>query len=123
VAWFVKRELSASRKPEPGRESPPLFHDALDELRSLGLQVRDGRMDVVAHEVDLVMRMALGGMGSQLGGRAGEYQPSASGIHRFEAKRVLKKRARRDRVVGEQNRVKPDDHLSEEALVGVCTEP
>jgi hypothetical protein len=37
VAWLVEREFSASRKLERGRESPPLFHDALHELRSFGL--------------------------------------------------------------------------------------
>jgi hypothetical protein len=76
-------------------------------------------MNVVAYQVDLMMRLPLGGMGSHLGGRTSEYQPSASGIHRVEAKRVLKKRARCNSVVREQNRVEADDHVGESVLAGL----
>ena len=62
------------------------------------------------------MRSPLGGMGSQLRGRGSEYQPSASGVHGVEAKRVLKERARCDSVVREQNRVQADDHVGESVL-------
>ena len=67
------------------------------------------------------MRPPLGRMGGELGGRDGEDQPPASCIHRVEAKRVLEERARGRRVVGEQNRVQPDDHLG--GLAVVLTEP
>jgi hypothetical protein len=68
-------------------------------------------VNVVAHQVDLVVRVPIGGVGRHLGRRAGEYQPSPTGIHGLEAQRVLQERPRRNGVVREQNRMEADDHL------------
>ena len=49
-------------------------------------------MDVVAHQVKLVMAFAIGWMNSKLGRRQGEDKPASACVYRRQAKHVREER-------------------------------
>lgn len=91
--------------------------DAARERHALRLELGDGRLDVVAHEVELVTarRRArlLGGRGRvhpELRGRHLEDQPTAVSVDVREAEHVAEERSCRFGVVGVHDRVRAVDH-------------
>jgi hypothetical protein len=110
VSWFIQRHLCVAGELERRRASPALVRDLLGELDASGPQIFDGGVNVVAHEVQLVMRMLVGRMGCELGGRERENQPARSSIDRIETEGVAKERARLVGIVREDDRVNAGDH-------------
>lgn len=50
MVWFVHADLAAGGEAEPGDPAPALLRDSRGELDAFGAQLRDRRVDVVAHE-------------------------------------------------------------------------
>src|SRR5262245_16012918 len=93
MPWLVQPKLAASRQSDRGHAPEALFTDRPGEVDSLRVQLCDGRLDVIAHEVELVPAALLGRMGRQLRGRQCEDQPTAAGIDRAQPEHVSEKRA------------------------------
>jgi hypothetical protein len=76
VLGLVDGKLRAVWQPDRGQQSPALIGDIPRYLGSPGPQFSEGGLDVIAHEVELVMALTLGWMNSELcWGRAKISQP------------------------------------------------
>ena len=82
----------------------------MGQLDALGLELLDGRVHVVTHEIELVVTGALGRMGSELRGRQREDQPAVTGIDRREPEHVLEELSHRLRVLAVDDCVNSGDH-------------
>jgi hypothetical protein len=93
MPWLVQSELAAAREFECRGQPPPFFVDASAELDALPLQVLDGCVDVITHQVQLVMRRPVRRVRRQLGGRKREDRPATAGINGREVERVAEETA------------------------------
>lgn len=66
--------------------------------------------NVVAHQVQLVVGVAVRGMGGELGGREGEDQPTAARVDPAELEHITKERPVGIGVAGENDGVNAGDH-------------
>src|SRR5213079_3717705 len=84
------------------------------ELDALLLQLRDGRLDVMAHEEQLVLSRlaapARAGMDTELTRRQLEDEPALVRLDVREPEHVAEESTRGDRIVGEDQRVGARDH-------------
>jgi hypothetical protein len=103
-------ELPAAGQLDRGHEAEALVADGPCELDALAGELLVRRLDVVAHEVELVMEVAVRGMRGQLGRRQGEDEPAASGVDRRELERVAQEGAEGVRVLAEDHRMGSVDH-------------
>jgi len=99
VSRLVETELAGTRHREPGQQAPTFVGDRRGELDAALRQLLDGRLDVVAHEEELVTA-GVARVARQLAGREREDQPAVARVDGIEAKRVAKERARGIRVFG-----------------------
>ena len=109
MSWLVEGKLATAGQPKRRHQAEALVADLLRELDPLGAQLLDRRANVVAHQVQLVVGIAVGGMGGQLGGRKGEDRPPAAGIDRGEIEHLATEGSVCFSVAGENDRVAPDD--------------
>ena len=91
-------------------EPPPLFGDLTCELDAFALQICDGRVDVVAHQVKLMMSTLIGRVGRKLCGRKREDEPTSARIDRVESECVAKERTSTLGIVCKDDRVNAGDH-------------
>jgi hypothetical protein len=110
VPRLVQSQLAAIGKLERGYQAPARVSDRPRELDPLGLELFDGGVHVVAHEVGLVMRIPVGRVNGQFGGRQGEDEPPATRVDRRESQNVANERADALGIVREDARVGADDH-------------
>jgi hypothetical protein len=111
VSWLVQRELATAGQLKRGNQPPARIGDGTRELDSFGLEPVDGQLDVVAHEVELLVRV-IAGMGSQFGWREGKDRPPGTSIDRGESHHVAKERADTLWVRCEDDRVSAGDHAA-----------
>jgi hypothetical protein len=90
---LVEAEFVAVGHPDRGDPSPLFLADRSAELDPLAFEFPDGRLDVIAHEVELVMTGIVSRVGGQLCGREGEDGPPVARIHRRKLEHVPKERA------------------------------
>src|SRR5258705_13696703 len=64
----------------------------LGELDAFALQACDGRVEVVAHQVKLMVSTLIGRVGRKLCGRKGENKPTSARIDRVESECVAEER-------------------------------
>ena len=88
MPWLVQPQLSAARKPECCRQTPPLFDDAFGELDALALQLLHGGVHVIAHQIQLMMRTLGRRVRRQLSGRKSEDEPPSPSIDVRKLERV-----------------------------------
>src|SRR2546422_939102 len=69
VAWLVDRQLRSIGQADATHEAPTLVLDLPRDLCAASPQVRQRRLDVACHEVQLDPRGAIGGVDAELGGR------------------------------------------------------
>ena len=79
VARLVKAEVTATGEPDAGEQAPALVADRTTR-HALGLEVVHRRVDVVAHQVQLMRTCSLGWVHGHLGGRQFEDQPTPAGV-------------------------------------------
>src|SRR5579863_9967996 len=99
---LVNADFAAAGKGQAGQFSPTLF-TYLRDPHLLRLEIFQGRCDVIAHEVKLVLVMIsrlmrlgimlLANMKSNFERRHGENQPAMAGVYGRELKHVAKKTA------------------------------
>ena len=66
VSRLVERKVGSARQPDRCEQSPALIANRLRDLDSLGSELGELLLEVVAHEEELVFRFALGGMHGDL---------------------------------------------------------
>src|SRR6266852_421723 len=69
VAWLVDRQLRAARQLNRGKQSPALVAGWVGDGDAPGGQVRQRLLDVVTHQVELVLARPVRGMHGDLGWR------------------------------------------------------
>jgi hypothetical protein len=110
MSWLVESDLATAGQPKLRQQAEALVADLLRELDPLGAQLLDRRANVLAHQVQLVVGIAVSGMSGKLGGREGEDQPPSAGIDRGEIEHLAKEGSVRSSIAGENDRVNADDH-------------
>jgi len=88
VPRFVEGELAAVWQLDRCAEPPAFVADRAAELDALALELGDRRVDVIAHEIELVMAGVVGRVDGQLGGRESEDEPAVAGVDRRELEDV-----------------------------------
>src|SRR5262245_31986772 len=88
--WLVEPEIAAAWEAYCRQKSPSLIADGAARDPVLG-ETDHLRPQVVAHQIELMLAIALGGMTGELRGRRGKDQPSTAGIDGGKAKHVLEK--------------------------------
>src|SRR5437016_5740395 len=88
VAWLVDRQIRAARQLNRGEQTPALAARRLGDHDAPGGQVRQRLLDVVAHQVELVLPQAVSGVDGDLGGRQLEDQPATSGVDPAKSEHV-----------------------------------
>jgi hypothetical protein len=76
-------------------------------------------LNVVAHQVQLMVSgsFAVCGVDAKLRGRQGKDEPPATGIDRREAEHVSKERPNSIRILSENQRMNPGDHVFTSAAI------
>ena len=82
------------------------------QIDSPASELGDRRVNVITHEVELVMTGVVGRVRGQFGGRESEDEPAVAGIDRREFEDVSDECANRVRALGEDDRVGAGDHAS-----------
>src|SRR6476659_2938914 len=90
---LVQPHLSPTRNLERRGEPPPLVGDLTCELDALALQICDGRVHVVAHQVKLMVGTLIGRVGRKLCAWKSEDEPASARIDRVESECVAEERA------------------------------
>jgi NAD(P)-dependent dehydrogenase (short-subunit alcohol dehydrogenase family) len=110
VPGLIDGKLRPVWQADCGQESPALIGDIPGHLNSLAAQLRQGGLDVIAHEVKLVAALALRWVNGELGWGQGEDEPASAGVNRRHAKGVCEERADLLGFRGEHDRVHTGDH-------------
>src|SRR4029453_16785961 len=111
VARLGPPELAAARQPDRRHEPEPLIADGPRDVDAFGLQLSDGRMDVVADEVELVPAVLVRGGGCHLGRRQSEDQPPLAAVDKRQLEHVSEERAILLRVRREDHCMDSRDHV------------
>ena len=90
VTRLVKSEIAAAWKANGREETPSLVADGAARDPVLG-KTDHLRPQVVAHEIELMPSVALGGMTGDFRGRRGKDQPSTAGVDGGKAKHIFEK--------------------------------
>src|SRR5439155_26437820 len=85
--------------------------DGAGELHTLRDKIPDRRLDVVAHQVQLGLHLAVGRVYRDFCWRESEDQPPSSHIDVFEAQHVSDEGSVSSGVSAEDDRVAPADHV------------
>jgi hypothetical protein len=110
MLWLVESEVGSARDGEGGHKAPSLVADRSGELNPLLLQLLDRSLDVVAHQIELMVAIRLRGMDRKLRWRELEDEPLASGVNRRKAEYIANECPGGFRIVREDDCVRPDDH-------------
>src|SRR5262245_41039506 len=111
MARFVDAQLCTPGQTDSGERTPALIADRLTELHTLGLEVRDGGVDVVTLQVELVPARPVGRVYRQLGGWQGENQPALTGVNGVETEDVAEEGADVVRLLAVDDGVSAGDHF------------
>src|SRR4051794_34732987 len=63
MSWLIESNLATAGQPKRRHQAEALLADLFRELEPLGAQLFDRRANVLAHQVQLVVGIAVGGMG------------------------------------------------------------
>ena len=90
--WLVNADLTGARKSQRSKSSPTLFAH-LRDLDILRFQIFQGRCEVIADKVKLVLVVPIRIMERHFQRRHGEDQPALAGINRGKLKHVAEEGA------------------------------
>src|SRR5260370_19500335 len=91
VAWVVDRQIRAARQLDRGEQTPTCAARRLGDRDAPGGQVRQRLLEVVAHQVELVLPQPVSGVYGDLGGRQLEDQPAIAGVDPGKSEHVAAK--------------------------------
>ena len=106
---LVDADFAAAGQGQRGEASPSLFGDSRHRYIFL-FQIAQGGGEVVAHEVEFVLAVALRVMKGGLGGRQREDEPSVAGVDRGKSQHIAEEGAVGFGIFGVQNDVGTVDH-------------
>src|SRR5262245_11264053 len=111
MAWLVKAEPAAAGQTDRAEEAPALVADGAtaDALLAEPCHLR---LQVIAHEIELMLLVRVGRMARDLGGWCRENQPAVTGIDRWEGEHIAKEGAVRLGIAGIDDGMHPGDHGS-----------
>src|SRR6266699_4840592 len=112
VAWLVDRQLRAARQLNRGEQPPALVTGRVGDGDAPGGQVRQRLLDVVTHQVELVLARPVCGMHGDLGWRHLEDQPATAGVDPCKSEHVTDEDSISLRVCAVENDVCSVDHVS-----------
>src|SRR6266566_3880196 len=112
VAWLVDRQLRAGRQLYRGEQPPALVADRVGDGHAPGDKVRQRLLEVIAHQVELVLPQPLGWMYCDLGGRQLEDQPAIAGADACKSEHVTDEDPISLRIGAVENDVCSVDHVS-----------
>src|SRR5215469_1892638 len=109
VARLVEPELTTARKPQRAQEAPALIADC---AASYALLAEPGNLHlhIVAHQIKLMLAVALSRVAGKLRRRSGKDKPAAARIDDRKTQHVAEESAVRLRVTTIDNRVHACDH-------------
>ncbi len=88
VAWLVDRQLRAARQLNRSEQPPALVAGWVGDDDAPGSQVCQRLLDVVTHQVELVLAWPVCGMHGDLGWRQLEDQPATAGVDPCKSEHV-----------------------------------
>src|SRR5262249_15325990 len=109
MSWLVQADFPATGKSECGEEAPTLVRDPAAN-GAFGVQRARHRLDVVAHQVDLMTAVLGGRVHRDLGRRQREDEPALSGIDVGESEDVAQEGAIRFGILAVDDRMCATDH-------------
>jgi hypothetical protein len=92
VPRLVDGQLRAVWQADRRKKPPALIGDIPRHLGSLGRELGESGLDVVAHEIELVTALAVSWMDSELGWGKSENGPASAGVYRGHAEDVCEER-------------------------------
>ncbi len=107
---LVETEFCASGKSDGCDGTEASFRDRSAEFDAVALEVCDGGLDFVAHQVHLVVASLLRRMNAEFGGRERKDEPAMAGIDRRKFENVAKEGADFFGVVAVDQGVGAGDH-------------
>src|SRR3954452_25451174 len=107
---LVQRHLAPTGNLERSGEPPPLLGNLTCELDAFALQIRGGRVEVVAHQVELMVSTLVGRVARKLCGRKREDEQTSTRIERVESERVAEEHTSTLCVVSKDDGVNAGDH-------------
>jgi hypothetical protein len=109
MSRLMPRQSASAGQFERGDQTPAGIGDGVGELDSLGLELIDCRVNVVAHEIHLMVRI-IARMSSQFGGWEGKDRPSVTSVDRRQSQHVPEECAHPCGFVSEDDHVCAGDH-------------
>lgn len=109
---FVEGKLSAVGQADRREEPPAFFGDVPRHLGSPGLKFGKRGMDVIAHQVELMMAAAVGRVHRELGRRQREDRPASARVDRAHSQHVCEEPANVLGLGGEDDSVHASDHAA-----------
>src|SRR5690242_13146427 len=90
VLRLIQPDLSSARQADLSNRAPArLYHWRAGD--TFGAQRLHLRLEIIAHQVEFVPAVGLGGMKGRLSRRERKDQPAAAGIHRWKTEDIAKK--------------------------------
>jgi hypothetical protein len=112
VPGLVNGKFRAVWKADRRQESPALIGDVPRYFGSLVFQFGESGVDVVAHQVELVMALPIGWMYSELGRRQGKDKPATARVCRRHAEHIREERTDLLGFWRKHDRMHPGDHAA-----------
>src|SRR5262249_14429314 len=109
VSGLVERNLHIARQPHPDPAPEALVAGLSDELDAFCAKFRDGGIEVVADQPELVFRLSVGRMDAELRRRQGEDQPAWVSLDEVPPDGVTQRGAQRVRLGSEEEDVGTGD--------------
>ncbi len=112
MAWLVDRQLRATWQLNRGEQSPALVGNRVGDGDASGGQVRQRLLEVVTHQVELVLARPVCRMHGDLGWRQLEDQPTTASVDPCKSEHVTDEDPVSLRVGAVENDVCSVDHAS-----------
>lgn len=112
VPGLINGEVRAVWQADRRKKPPALVADITCHFDSLAPQLSEGGLDVVTHEVELVMACPISGVNGQLGRGQGENEPASTRVRRPHAQYVGEECADLLGVRGKHDRMYSRDHIA-----------
>src|SRR6266851_6230005 len=117
VAWLVDRQIRAARELDRGEQTPALVAERGGDRDTPGGKVRQRLLDVVAHQVELVLPRPVSRVYGDLGRRQLEDQPATAGVDPSKSEHVADEDPVGLRVGAVENDMCSVDHVSRDLHV------
>ncbi len=113
MSRFVETNLGAARDPDATYDAPALVTWRLRDFDALGGELSESRVEVSAHQVQLLGRWSIARMCGELSRRQREDQPATSGVGEHVAELVAEESPDLLGVRGIEDGVDSSDHTAD----------